>query len=238
MVRVGDSMLVTHDGGATWTRTATLKGKRGQVAMSADGAVLLHTPERSATVYRSADEGATWTPVTGLAGTDARAVADPVDARVFYAYEGTALLASTDGGAAFTRRARLPAGGSRLLRLMPGRAGQIWVALRDGGLVRSRDGGRRFAGVAGVTWCGAVGFGKAAPGHADPAVYIWGTAGGQRGIHRSLDGGATWARINDDAHQYGGPGDGQFIVGDMNRFGVVYMSTAGRGIAYDRPAQP
>ena len=41
-----------------------------------------------------------------------------------------------------------------------------------------------------------------------------------------------------DAHQYGGPGDGQFIVADMNRYGVVRVSTAGRGIAYGRPAQP
>ena len=58
---------------------------------------------------------------------------------------------------------------------------------------------------------------------------------GVRGVHRSLDLGRSWQRINDDAHQYGGPGDGHFIVGDMNRFGVVYMSTAGRGIVYGRP---
>jgi hypothetical protein len=66
-------------------------------------------------------------------------------------------------------------------------------------------------------------------------VYIWGEVKGVRGIYRSLDAGATWTRINDDAHQYGGPGDGQFIVGDMNRYGVVYMSTAGRGIVYGKP---
>jgi hypothetical protein len=97
----------------------------------------------------------------------------------------------------------------------------------------------------GVAYCGAVGFGKAAPGRDNPALYIWGSPRGQdspdsragvRGVYRSLDGGASWLRINDDAHQYGGPGDGQFIVGDMNRFGVVYMSTAGRGIVYGRPA--
>jgi hypothetical protein len=67
-------------------------------------------------------------------------------------------------------------------------------------------------------------------------LYIWGTVGGVRGVHRSLDAGASWLRINDDAHQYGGPGNGQFVVGDMNVFGVVYMSTAGRGIVYGKPA--
>ncbi|WP_229421198.1 exo-alpha-sialidase [Telluria antibiotica] len=235
MVRVGDSMLVTHDGGATWARTAALKGARGQAAMSADGAVILHAPERAKDVWRTADGGATWTLVTGLAKARMRPVADPADPHVFYAYDDAALLASTDGGATFAPRARLPAGGSRRVGVAPGRAGDVWVALKNGGLVRSTDGGAHVAPLAGVGYCGAVGFGKAAPGHDYPAVYIWGDVKGVRGIHRSLDAGATWTRINDDAHQYGGPGDGQFIVGDMNRYGVVYMSTAGRGIVYGKP---
>ena len=236
MVRVGDSMLVTHDGGATWTKTAAIKGKRGQVAMSADGAVILHAPEKAQEVWRSGDGGKTWTAVAGLAKARLRPVGDPLDAKVFYAYDDTALLASTDGGASFAPRARLPAGGSRLVRTAPGRGGDVWVALKNGGLVRSTDGGAHFAALEAVRYCGAVGFGKAAPGHDYPAVYIWGDVKGVRGIHRSIDGGATWTRINDDAHQYGGPGDGQFIVGDMNRYGVVYMSTAGRGIVYGKPA--
>ena len=125
-----------------------------------------------------------------------------------------------------------------MLRTAPGRKGDLWVALKGGGLAHSVDGGQRFAMLPGVGYCGAVGFGKAAPGAAYPAVYMWGEAGGgKRGIYRSLDAGAHWTRINDDAHQYGGPGDGQFIVGDMNRFGVVYMSTAGRGIVVGRPVE-
>ncbi len=235
MVRVGDAMLVTRDGGDTWTRTPALQGKRGRVAMSSDGATLVHAPQGSATLYRSADDGASWTPVAGLAGRDLRAVADPVDPKVFYAYDDKALMASVDGGASFAPRASLPPGGSRLIRPLPGREGDLWVALKDGGLVRSRDGGASFAPLAGVGYCGAVGFGKAAPGKREPTVYIWGSVKGVRGVHRSLDLGRSWQRINDDAHQYGGPGDGHFIVGDMNRFGVVYMSTAGRGIVYGRP---
>ncbi|WP_174348367.1 exo-alpha-sialidase [Massilia timonae] len=235
MVRVGDAMLITRDGGDTWTRTPTLQGKRGRVAMSSDGATLVHAPQGSATLYRSADDGASWTPVAGLAGRDLRAVADPVNPKAFYAYDDKALMASVDGGASFAPRASLPPGGSRLIRALPGRDGDLWVALKDGGLVRSRDGGASFAPLAGVGYCGAVGFGKAAPGKREPTVYIWGSVKGVRGVHRSLDLGRSWQRINDDAHQYGGPGDGHFIVGDMNRFGVVYMSTAGRGIVYGRP---
>jgi photosystem II stability/assembly factor-like uncharacterized protein len=144
---------------------------------------------------------------------------------------------STDGGVSFAPRAQLAAGGSRVIRVAPGREGDVWVPLYGGGLARSTDRGTHFAPVAGVSYCAAVGFGKSAPGADYPAVYIWGSVGGVRGVHRSIDGGGSWTRINDDAHQYGGPGDGQFIVGDMNRFGMVYMSTAGRGIVYGVPAE-
>jgi len=237
MVRVGDAMLITRDGGASWKQTPALQGKRGRVAISTDGATLVHSPQGMSTLFRSGDAGASWTRVKGLAGPNLRAVADPVRANVFYAYDDKALMASVDGGATFTPRASLPAGGSRLLRALPGRAGDLWVPLKDGGLVRSQDGGATFTPLAGVGYCGAIGFGKAAPGNEHPTVYMWGSVNEVRGIYRSLDLGATWQRINDDAHQYGGPGDGHFIVGDANRFGVVYMSTAGRGIVYGKPAQ-
>jgi uncharacterized protein YjdB len=55
---------------------------------------------------------------------------------------------------------------------------------------------------------------------------------GVLGMHRSADEGLTWTRVNDDAHEYGGLANGQFVAGDMNVFGRVYMSTAGRGIVY------
>jgi hypothetical protein len=57
----------------------------------------------------------------------------------------------------------------------------------------------------------------------------------KRGIYRSTDAGASWIRINDDAHQFGGPGNGQFVNGDMNTEGVVSMSTVGRGVVYGAP---
>jgi hypothetical protein len=36
-------------------------------------------------------------------------------------------------------------------------------------------------------------------------------------------------------HQFGGPGNGNFVQGDMNNFGVVYMSTVGRGTIVGAP---
>jgi alpha-L-fucosidase 2 len=236
MVRVGKAMYITSDGGAHWSKTPALNGEQGQVAMSSDGAVILHSPRGSTTTYRSADHGATWTPVRGLTSANLRPVADAVAANVFYAYDNGTMQVSTDGGVSFAPRAKLASGGSQVIRSAPGREGEVWVPLYGGGLARSTDSGTRFTSLAGVEYCAAVGLGKAAQGASHPAVYIWGSVGGVRGVHRSVDGGVSWARINDDAHQYGGPGDGQFIVGDMNRFGVVYMSTAGRGIVYGQPS--
>lgn len=235
MVRVGSAMYLTADGGARWSTTASLKGQQGQVALSADGKVILHSPRGSALTYRSADSGATWTEVRGLRTSNLRPVADAENPQLFYAYNNGTLLASTDGGVKFEPRAALSASASGVLRAVPGRAGDLWLPLHDGGLAHSVDAGVSFAPLLNVQFCAAVGFGKAAPGASYPAIYIWGSVGGVRGVHRSLDGGASWTRINDDAHQYGGPGDGQFIVGDMNRYGWVYMSTAGRGIVYGHP---
>ena len=42
----------------------------------------------------------------------------------------------------------------------------------------------------------------------------------------------NWVRVNDDLHQFGGIGNGEFIAGDMNVYGRCYIATVGLGIAY------
>jgi xyloglucan-specific exo-beta-1,4-glucanase len=104
-------------------------------------------------------------------------------------------------------------------------------------LTRTTNSGQTFAKISGVTYCGAIGFGKEAPAKTYPTVFIYGTVNGILGVHRSTDEGATWIRVNNDAHEYGGPGNGQFVQGDMNVFGRVYMSTVGRGLVYGESDQ-
>lgn len=236
VARVGSAMYVSNDMGINWKKTASLHGTNGQVAISADGKVLVHSPQNSAVSYYSTDSGANWTAVSGLNVSNARPVADSVNANKFYALNGSRFLVSTNAGVSFTAAGNLSsAKGSKVIRVAPGKEGDIWVPLYGGGLARSTDSGAKFTNFANVDYAAAIGFGKAAVGAKYPTVYLWGTVAGVRGMFRSTDTGANWTRINDDAHQYGGPGDGQFVVGDMNTYGVVYMSTAGRGIVYGRP---
>jgi len=234
----------SDDTGKTWTVgayenvAANLK-RASSVAISADGDVTLWTPSHKTVdgndvggdypVQRYANSA--WSEVTGIDG--AYVVGDPEDAATFYAYTKSdgIFYHSLDKGETFSAVGTPGVSSFRKFRCVPGRTGDVWLPLTENGLVRSTDGGGTFESIPGVGYCEAVGFGKAAPGADFFAVYIFGTVASETGVFQSIDRGVTWERINDDMHEYGGLANGEFVVGDMNTFGVVYMSTAGRGIA-------
>ncbi|MBC8053669.1 MAG: RICIN domain-containing protein [Sphingobacteriaceae bacterium] len=236
VVRVGSAMYYSNDMGLTWTQTAALNGGGyGQAAVSADGNTILHSPGNSSTTFRTTNNGSSWTTVSGLSIWEARPVADGLTSGKFYAYNSAtgAFMISTNGGASFSSVAtNLGSGGSHIIRTVPGRDGDAWVPLYNGGLRYTENSGTSFTNVSNVTYCGSVGIGKAATGATYETIYIWGTVNGVLGVHRSTNKGASWVRVNDDAHEYGGPANGQFVVGDMNTYGRVYLSSAGRGVAY------
>ena len=252
-------MYRSDDMGKTWDSVkTTLKGPKGLVVLSADGKVMLHRPDQGATVYRSADNGATWTAVeTGTQTNYSRIVADPVNPDVFYVMGAMGTLyKSTDAGKNFVASdARLQnesAGeyynGGGLIRTVPGKEGHLWVPMDQAqvwqpkgfteyGLAFSEDGGKSWNRCEGASTAIAVGVGKAKEGADYETIFIWGAAkeGDPIGIYRSTDKCKTFERINDDMHQFGGPGNGNFVQGDMNTFGVVYMSTVGRGLIVGAP---
>lgn len=231
------AIYVSSDSGATWTKTRSINGQNGQLAFSADGEVLLHSPERSTTSYHSNNLGRSWSRIDGLNVANARILADPANSKIFYALDNKTMMVSNDAGISFSAAGVLGASGSKLIAVVPGHEGHMWVALNAGGLARSTDAGKSFVNLSNVMDAAAVGLGKSAPNTDYPTIYIWGTIKGVRGVFRSTDEGAHWIRINDDDHEYGGPGNGQFIVGDMNVFGRVFMSTAGRGVVYGEPVE-
>lgn len=253
-------MYRSDDRGLTWKPVDTkLKAPKGLVVLSADGKVILHRPDMSTTTYRSDDNGATWTTVDldGGQTQNSRIVADPVNPDVFYVVDAQAYLyRSDDGGKTFAKfGARLSNesaseyyNGAGLIRTVPGKEGVLWVPMdqaqvwlpkgfSENGLAFTEDGGKSWNRCEGASTAIAVGLGKAKEGGDYETIFIWGAAksGDAIGVYRSTDKCKTFERINDDAHQYGGPGNGNFVQGDMNNFGVVYMSTVGRGLVVGAP---
>ncbi|MGW7417622.1 RICIN domain-containing protein [Streptomyces sp. NPDC054863] len=239
MVRVGrggsQDGAYSTDGGSNWsgfTSEPVGSADSGQVALSADGSAIVWTEEGQAP-YRSTDKGASWSKVSGL-GTGATVVADRSSAGTFYSLAGGTLHASTDGGATFTARAtHLPAG---RLTAVPGVAGDLWISGQGKGLLHSTDGGRTFTTLTTVESASALGFGKAAPGASYQALYLIGTVKEVTGVFRSSDRGATWVRVNDDAHQWGNLSGTGVVTGDPDTYGRVYIGTNGRGLQYGDPS--
>lgn len=251
----GRNLGYSLDGGATWREPkAVPPGKPvgdGFVAVSADGKAWVWTP-KGGTPHVSHDRGDTWAAVQGLPpGT--RVIADRVNPKRFHAMAlfDDRLFASDDGGRSFSARplalsdgpARRAAAGSNnhssrgddrggqdRLYATPGREGELWLAAFHG-LYRGGD-GRSLQRLPGASQIHAFGFGRAAPGSTEPALYLVGTVAGQYGVFRSTDGGNSWQRINDDAHQWGLILQ---ISGDPKVFGRVYVGTHGRGVLYGDP---
>ena len=93
------------------------------------------------------------------------------------------------------------------------------------------DYGKTITKMDNVSYCKTMGYG-AAEKDGDPyALYMYGKPADSdpEGIYRSTDCGKSWVLINQN-HLYGGTGNGNYLVGDMNTFGTVYMSTVGCGI--------
>jgi hypothetical protein len=234
MVRVGlgnaQHGAWSADGGTVWTAFtgAPVGGAGGgTAAVSADGGTVVWTPDHQRP-YLSTNHGSTWTAASGLP-VDAAVVADRATANTFYALSGGTLSASTDGGRSFTARATGLGGGT--LKATPGVAGDLWITGGGNGLQHSTNGGVSFTKVGSVQQAHGIGFGKAAPGATQQALYLSGTVQGVTGLFRSDDGGQSWVRINDDRHQFGGSII-SVISGDPDVYGRVYLGGGGRGVVY------
>jgi xyloglucan-specific exo-beta-1,4-glucanase len=137
------------------------------------------------------------------------------------------LYASLDGGKTFNATGASVAGALSLHSPF-GQDGDVW-AVASSGLYRSLDSAQTFTKLA-VTSTGIdLSFGKAQTDGGYPSLYLSGSANGYSGILRSDDAGATWLRINDDAHQFGYI---SHVSGDPRAYGRVYLGTGGRGIIY------
>jgi photosystem II stability/assembly factor-like uncharacterized protein len=250
VVRIGTGgegvhAAISSDGGAKWKALAgepPNSAGAGSIALSASGETIVWSPRRGA-AFCSTNQGLNWTACAGLA-PGLNVIADDVNSLQFYAYNAASgeLFISTNGAMTFTAQTLNLAkvenyeggfGGSggfgAVLYATPECEGDLWLAVRVGGLYHSKDSGGHFTKLGGVQEAYSVGFGKAASGKDCSALYLAGKISGVQGLFRSDDAGENWARINDDQHQFGWI---NHVTGDPRIYGRVYFATGGRGIIY------
>ncbi|MBW8898116.1 MAG: dockerin [Massilia sp.] len=213
----------TTNNGASWTQVTGLSAPAGGLD---NGYHLVVDRKSPNTVYAYDGGGASWNSATSKvyvstnAGHSFTLIQGSVSANFApNAFGLTAMVANPNAAA----------------------AGDLWLA--DGNAVyHSTNGGAnwtKLTGFATVAANGSTGalqgataiaLGKAQTGSTySAAVYVVGTRNGVWGIYHSDDGGATWARFNDDAHQYAGVG---VMAADWNTYGRIYFSGTARGVIY------
>jgi hypothetical protein len=237
------------DGGKTytiWNSPADASG--GRIAISATSETMVWVTQQQGS-YRSADRGATWTPITTLpkgiilgganifsTGPRFPLAADKVNGSKFYVYHSGRVHVSTDGGRTFSPHGSLANSyptDHLTLETTPGKEGDLWVGMIKAGLFHSSDSGTTFTKIAAVESVDFMAIGKAAPsGPATPAIYVLGKMNNAaKSLYRSLDEGATWTDL-------GLPAIGKTplsMAADRRVYGRVFFGTAGNGILMGEP---
>ena len=229
----------------------------GTIAVAADGSTLVWMPaDPGVSASYSTDHGATWHASSGgpTQGNSASTFsnngvvvrADRFNAKKFYLFniQNAALYLSTDGGMTYAQQPTLSGNTPTGFFVSPATEGDLWTTTYSG-LYHSTNSGASFTAVLNSNNpVYTLGFGMAAAGQTYPAIYLIGTLASDTTctspnnvslgfttatncIYRSTDGGQTFLRINDYAHQFSSP---NYITGDPRVFGRYYLGTPGRGI--------
>lgn len=257
----------SEDGGKTWTGMKVSSGGKAAITELSEGKYrILKSGKESGAVSYSDDFGATWKEASGISGyKPSYFLVDPKDPSLIYAsaiiynqYWSSnpnlteapynechhSAFISRDYGATWTET---PISRYDGWSDAPGdpaylSEGKVVYACGWSGLYLTENEGKEFTSL-NVTFAKTVGYGAPEKEGGPNTLFIYGkpSESDPEGIYRSTDGAKTWVCINTDKI-YGGTGNGNFLVGDMNEFGKVYMSTVGAGIIYgelsDSPKPP
>ena len=249
----------SKDSGETWTQMKNGGGTSGKGAIAKIGSIyrIFHTSDNG--ISYTDDFGDTWSKSEGLVGSKPFGIlVEFSDPNIIYSYtakfnpywiydttksEPTLddaqydLAVSVDGGKTFTNQIVCPYDQCDVAnRIAYLGKGQIVVAAGWYGAFISNDFGKTVTKLDSVFYCKTIGYGAPEKEGGINTLFMYGKPNTDdiEGIYRSTDAGKTWVLIN-TKNLYGGTGNGNFIVGDMNTFGMLYMSTVGCGIIYGKP---
>ncbi len=262
MVRVSEhgsdngSGYYSTDAGKTWTKLDISSGGKVAITQLEDGTYrIIKASGDNAAIKYTDDFGATWKDSTGLDGSKTTyPLVDPENPAIVYGSgikyndywasdtskkEPTLddaqynFYISTDYGATFKKTTVCKYD-------MCDHTGDLayidddTLAMAVGweGMYIITEGGKNIE-KSDVFYAKTIGYGAPEKEGGANTLFMYGKPEEDdvEGIYRSTDAGKTWVCINTD-HLYGGTGNGNFLVGDMNEFGTVYMSTVGCGIVY------
>ena len=198
-------------------------------------------------IMYSDNYGRTWENSTGIFGEEISIFVEESDPMIIYSYsyikksdsnpEAQIILGiSGDGGKTFIKKVVGTYDGSSFSnRIAYLSEGKIALAAGNKGIYIISNFGQTIEKVENVEYCKSIGFGAPEKEGQENTLYMYGRPCryDPEGIYRSQDGGKSWALLN-YKNLYGGTGNGNFIVGDMNTFGTFYMSSVGTGIVFGK----
>ena len=239
----------SENGGETWEKMNNVGGfggGRGAITAIGDEKYRFFHASSDRIMY-SDDYGRTWKNSSGTIGEGFNIFVEESDPLIIYSYSylkksesnpqaQNILGVSGDGGKTFIKKVICPYDGSDFsTRIAYLKEGQIALAGGSKGIYIISNFGQTIEKMVNVEYCKTIGFGAPEIEGQENTLYMYGRPCkyDPDGLYRSQDGGKTWALVN-YKKLFGGTGNGNYLVGDMNTFGTFYMSSLGVGIIYGK----